>query len=986
MNTLETEIVDLYSLSASTGKKEHIEALTLKKTLLANLLDIKAQGALVRSRFQNITQMDAPSKFFFSMEKKNSQSRIIHSLVSDTGQELTKTSEIREVAVQFYKKLYTADLINEKMTISGFFEGLPKLDEESNESLQQHLTEQELYTAMMGMENGKSPGIDGLPIEFYKTFWPVLREDLLVVFDESLTNGFLPLSCRRAVITLLPKKGDLQNIKNWRPVSLLCSEYKILSKTLATRLSKIIGKVIHYDQTYCVPNRSIFDNITLIRDVLEVSKLFGINIGLISLDQEKAFDRVEHLYLWHTLQAFGFNSRFIDMIKTMYCEIESVIKINGSLCAPFNVQRGVRQGCAMSGLLYVLAIEPLLSMLRNKLKGLTLPQCNNAFHLSAYADDVIVFINDSDDVKMLQQIVNDFKDISSAIVNWGKSDALLIGKWEGENPILPGGLLWKKDGLKYLGVFLGNEAFMQKNWEGMADKVTGRLKKWKWLLPQLSFKGRTLIINNLAASSLWHRLACVDPPVGLLAKIQTETVNFFWDNLHWIPQSVLFLAKEDGGQGLVHLSSRCAAYRLQFLQKLLIGSERLVWRPVAQSILHRISGLGLDNVLFLMDSKKFDFRGVPAFYRNLFKIWSLFKPQWMEPLMSLYWLLEEPIVCGARLDVSGDEIPGLKDLLYRSGSLQLKHILNKAGSDFNNVEAVSAFLKVKSARYIKHFLDKLQGALNVQERILLDEYNKKCIFPDCEDFFPDISIVPDLSSFNDINSLLKKEIDVQIDFFEVKGKALYRSIVKVTNIKWLNRSDTVWRDTLEITEKTKPVWRILYKPPLPKRVGDLQWRILHGAIAVNSFVAMLNPNVSENCPFCNERETVFHCFMFCNRLPFLFSLLELLFESFEVCFTKQDFILGCMYTIKKKYKCQLLNFIVGIAKLAIYITRRNKIEQKGEQELITAFKKMVKSRLVIEFNFYKLMSTLNIFEIEWCCDNVLCSLVDNELVISEVLM
>ncbi len=122
--------------------------------------------------------------------------------------------------------------------------------------------------------------------------------------------------------------------------------------------------------------------------------------------------------------------------------------------APFNVQRGVRQGCAMSGLLYVLAIEPLLSMLRNKLKGLTLPQCNNAFHLSAYADDVIVFINDSDDVKMLQQIVNDFKDISSAIVNWGKSDALLIGKWEGENPILPGGLLWKKDGLKYLGCFL----------------------------------------------------------------------------------------------------------------------------------------------------------------------------------------------------------------------------------------------------------------------------------------------------------------------------------------------------------------------------------------------------------------------------------------------------------------------------------------------------------------------------------------------------
>lgn len=79
---------------------------------------------------------------------------------------------------------------------------------------------------------------------------------------------------------------------------------------------------------------------------------------------------------------------------------------------------------------------------------------------------------------------------------------------------------------------------------------------------------------------------------------------------------------------------------------------------------------------------------------------------------------------------------------------------------------------------------------------------------------------------------------------------MYRNIVKVTNVKWLNnRSDTVWRDTLEIITITKPVWRVLYKPPLPKRVGDLQWRILHGAVAINSFVAMLNPNVSESCPF-----------------------------------------------------------------------------------------------------------------------------------------
>ncbi len=89
----------------------------------------------------------------------------------------------------------------------------------------------------------------------------------------TLLKGGLPLSCRRAVVTLLPKKGDLTEIKNWRPVSLLCSDYKLLSKTLAIRLAKVMGEVIHPDKSYCVPSRHIFDNIYFIRDIIQVSKL-----------------------------------------------------------------------------------------------------------------------------------------------------------------------------------------------------------------------------------------------------------------------------------------------------------------------------------------------------------------------------------------------------------------------------------------------------------------------------------------------------------------------------------------------------------------------------------------------------------------------------------------------------------------------------------------------------------------------------------------
>jgi hypothetical protein len=77
------------------------------------------------------------------------------------------------------------------------------------------------------------------------------------------------------------------------------------------------------------------------------------------------------------------------------------------------------------------------------------------------------------------------------------------------------------------------------------EKVEGKLAKWRWLLPHMSYRGRVLIINNLVASTLWHRLKCLEPPAGLLQKVQAVIFNFFWDKLHWVPQC--FISSERGG-------------------------------------------------------------------------------------------------------------------------------------------------------------------------------------------------------------------------------------------------------------------------------------------------------------------------------------------------------------------------------------------------------------------------------------------------------
>ncbi|CAM4702953.1 unnamed protein product [Lepidochelys kempii] len=107
------------------------------------------------------------------------------------------------------------------------------------------LTLAEFSEALCRMPTNKSPGMDGLTMEFYRAFWDILGSDLVTVWAESLQSGVLPLSCRRAVLALLPKKEDLRDLQNWRPVSLLSTDYKIVAKAISLRLGSVMADVIY---------------------------------------------------------------------------------------------------------------------------------------------------------------------------------------------------------------------------------------------------------------------------------------------------------------------------------------------------------------------------------------------------------------------------------------------------------------------------------------------------------------------------------------------------------------------------------------------------------------------------------------------------------------------------------------------------------------------------------------------------------------------
>ncbi|CAM2106159.1 unnamed protein product [Caretta caretta] len=318
--------------------------------------------------------MDHGSHFFYALEKTRGAKKHVTCLLAEDGTPLMEPAEMCGRARAFYASLFSPDLINSS-ACRVLWEELPTVSASDQDWLELPLTLAEFSEALHRMPTNKSPGMDGLTMEFYCVFWDVLSPDLVTIWAESLQSGVFPLSCRRAVLALLLKKGDLHDLRNWRPFSLLGTDYKIVAKAISLQLGFVLVDVIHPDQTYTIPDRSIFDNLFLVRDLLGLGRRDGLSFTLLSLDQEKAFDRVDHGYLLSTLQAFSFGPQFVGFLRVLYASAECLVKLKWTLTEPVSFGR---------------------------LTGLVLREPELWLVLSAYTDDVLLVIQDPGDLAQVE--------------------------------------------------------------------------------------------------------------------------------------------------------------------------------------------------------------------------------------------------------------------------------------------------------------------------------------------------------------------------------------------------------------------------------------------------------------------------------------------------------------------------------------------------------------------------------------------------------
>ena len=306
-----------------------------------------------------------------------------------------------------------------------------------NETLQCEgkLTLKECWDALVSMGSNKSPRNDGLTKKFYVCFFAEVGSLFVSTLNFCHDKGESTSSQKQAVITLIEKWGkDKRFIKNWRPISLLNVDIKIASEALAMSLKKVISKLIAYDQTAYVQGRYIGESIRVIQDLIDFADLEEQEGLIFSSDFEKAFNSVDHNFLFSVLTKFGFGLGFIRCVKTLLCRSESCIMNNGCY---FPLHRGTRQRDPLFPYLFILVLEILLKQVISDTDILGFTIEDISLKLSAYANDAYYFLKDIASLQVLFQLFSNFEEFSSLKVNLDKCEACWIGasKFNTDTPL-----------------------------------------------------------------------------------------------------------------------------------------------------------------------------------------------------------------------------------------------------------------------------------------------------------------------------------------------------------------------------------------------------------------------------------------------------------------------------------------------------------------------------------------------------------------------
>lgn len=333
------------------------------------------------------------------------------------------------------------------------------LTEEEARSLVEPINAEEILTTLKACSKKKSPGPDGITYEFYLENFETVKDDLVLIFNSYVSGNVQPPKefCE-SIITLIPKSGDQSLLENHRPISLLNADYKLFTKLLANRISSFLNRLLGPGQTAGLRELSCIDNLKDVRRILtrsmESKKFKGF---MLSIDLEKAFDNVNHAYLWKILEKFGFPEQMVTCLKNLYGQASSRVLYKGFLTPEFAIKSSVRQGCPLSMILFTLYIEPLIRAIHLSSSGVLV--YGKFLKVIAFADDVTIFIKNQQEFDLVMQIILSYSLYANIRMNLKKSCFIRLNNASSGPQIIR-----EQEKIKILGLII------HRTWSKMIDE------------------------------------------------------------------------------------------------------------------------------------------------------------------------------------------------------------------------------------------------------------------------------------------------------------------------------------------------------------------------------------------------------------------------------------------------------------------------------------------------------------------------------------
>ena len=609
----------------SDPSASNLEALEKLKNKYDSHFDYIAKGAIVRSRATWYEQGEKSNKYFLGLESSRGKKSCIRRMFTSKGTLILNQKKIMAEIENFYSDLYASN-DEEEVADPTFFQtpGIPKLTLDMKSAWEGKLRVKECFDCLQSFENCKSPGEDGLTAEFYKTFWNSVGHLLVDLLNYSYDHGELSNTQKQAIIKLIEKKGkDKRYIGNWRPISLINVDAKIGSKVIATRLQKVLPEIIHFNQNAYVKGRMIFDAVRTIDDIMEFTERYEMNGLLVAIDFQKAFDSINHDFMFKALSVFNFGPSLIRWIQIFYKNISSTVMNNGYTTAPFKIFRGVRQGDPLSPYLFIISLEILAINIRlNKdIHGIMVG--NEEIKLEIFADDMTAFLRDHASLDTLLNMVDSFSLHSGLKINFEKTEVLFLGNdqestMETVISLARNRNITAKKAIKILGVhFTYDQTLWRKlNFDETLKTIKERLNCWNWR--NLTVLGRILIIKSFVIPIFMYRAGLVCSHKEIVKEVNKTIFNFIWKGKDKVKRSALISDVENGGLRAPHLESIIKAQRIMCCKKF-ANSQQSSWKIILLHYLRRIGGRLLLSCNFNVENLPVT---LPKFYAECLQTFS----------------------------------------------------------------------------------------------------------------------------------------------------------------------------------------------------------------------------------------------------------------------------------------------------------------------------------------------------------------------------